>query len=236
MGGAQNRTPWPASTRGARPSRHDGGVARPWCPAAWLPGPGLLRPSERGKHLSGTRQARRSPCPGRASPPTHTPTHRQVLKPKVVQRLVLGLVHAVCKLRGHAMEILEQGAEQHLLPPRFEQRQLRRGGRGWAGLTLGVPTPALPPRPPAASMRTHQNRVQVTHSAWTAAVRCEDRRAGAWPRCTCLAWAALEPRTSTVNSSLIRRQRSCAHSCTDLKSISDRPNMPCQCSGGAAPL
>ena len=102
------------SSCGARQRVHGascsaGGWAQP-------PGPGPLQPLQPPASA-----ARHSSTPA-ASPP---PTHRQVGKAQVVQRLLLRLVHPVRQLRGHAVAVLEDGAEQHLLPSRLEQRQLR---------------------------------------------------------------------------------------------------------------
>ena len=68
----------------------------------------------------------------------HPAAHRQVLEAQVSQGLRLRLVHAVRQLREDAVHVLEERAKQHLLPPRLEQRQLRRkrGTRGKGGRRL----------------------------------------------------------------------------------------------------
>ena len=43
-------------------------------------------------------------------------SHRQQLKPNVMEGLIQGAVHPVCQLGGHGMDILKDGSQQNGSP------------------------------------------------------------------------------------------------------------------------
>jgi hypothetical protein len=93
--------------------------------------------------------------------------HRQIREADVAQRLHLGLVHPVRQLRGHGVHVLEDCAEEDLLPPGSQHGELRAaGGRGGDRSEAGGAGSLVTRATPEARCDTHHNvRVDVTAAA-----------------------------------------------------------------------